>query len=92
MALSTAQIVLEWKDGVADRTALLALLNFTTGDTADLSQWFSSLKAAVLLVTTQPKKGLPTVTGTIVTLDIAGLAGDAGYLLVWGAASPPATT
>ncbi len=89
MALGTNQIIMKFEDGLTDRSALFAVLNFTTGDIVDLAQWFSAVKSAVLQVTTQAKKGLPTISGTQVTLDIAGMSGDSGWLLVWGSAAAP---
>jgi hypothetical protein len=84
-ALSNNQVAKCWSDGTADRVALYALRNCTAGDTADLVAEFTLLKRAVMLATTVSGAAAATVSGTSVTVP-AGLAGDAGYVLVWGCA------
>lgn len=71
-------------DGLTDRTALYAMRNVTSGDTANLSADFSVVKQAVILGTTVAgSEAVGTISGTTVTIP-AGLAGDAGWMLVWG--------
>ena len=84
--LAGNQIAQVWSDGQADRVAVFALRNFTTGDTVDLSGWFTKVLSCVLQATTQNIKGLPTVSGSVVTLTPTSLAGDAGFIMVWGCA------
>jgi hypothetical protein len=62
---------------------LYALRNVTTGDTANCANEFSVLKRGVILGTTVAGAAAATVAGTTATIP-AGVAGDAGYLLVWG--------
>ncbi len=85
-ALVTGQYPLQWSDGQADRTALYALRNVTTGDTADLHEQFTILKRAIILGTTVAGQATATVSGITVTMP-SGLANDAGYLLVFGCAA-----
>lgn len=83
--LASNQVLRCWSEGTADRIALYALRNCTAGDTADLAAEFTLLKRAVMLATTISGAASATVAGTNVTVP-AGLAGDAGYVLVWGCA------
>lgn len=78
---------LVYESGVAERTALYSVRNVTTGDTLDVSADFSSPKQAIFLGTTASVKGLGTIAGSVVTIPTAGLANDAGYLLVYGSAA-----
>lgn len=84
-ALVHQQYPLQWSDGQADRCALYALRNVTTGDTADLSEQFTVLKRAIILGTTVAGQAAATVNGTTATMP-SGLANDAGYLLAFGCA------
>jgi hypothetical protein len=79
------QYALQWQNGQAERTAVYALRNVTTGDTADLTEQFTLLKRAVVMGTTVAGSAVASVSGTTVTLP-SGLNGDAGYLLAFGCA------
>jgi hypothetical protein len=81
--LTAAQCVRVWADGWSDRTCLYALRNVTTGDTADLTGDYLKVIRAVMLGTTVSGAAAASVSGTVVTMP-TGLAGDAGFLLVWG--------
>lgn len=85
-ALVLGQYPLQWADGQADRTALYALRNVTTGDTADLHEQFTIIKRAIILGTTVAGTAVASVSGTTATMP-SGLANDAGYLLVFGCAA-----
>jgi uncharacterized membrane protein len=85
-ALVKQQYAQQWSDGQADRVALYALRNVTTGDTADLSEQFTVIKRAIILGTTVAGTAVATVSGITVTMP-SGLANDAGYLLVFGCAA-----
>lgn len=76
-----------YSNGNAERTALYAIRNVTTGDTLDAVGEFSVPKQAIFLGTTVGQKGVCTISGTVVTVSTTGLAGDAGYLLVYGSAA-----
>lgn len=78
------QVVLVWEDGLAERSCLLALRGVSTGDTVDLTPLFSVLKRAVLLGITVAGATVASNTGNVVTIP-AGVAGDAAYLLAFGA-------
>lgn len=84
-ALTNEQFPILFSDGRSARVALYALLNVSTGDTADLSAMFTSVKRAVILGTTLQGAALvTTITGTVVTIP-AG-TNDAGVLLAYGVA------
>jgi hypothetical protein len=84
-ALTNAQFPLLYQDGRSARVALYALLDVSTGDTADLSAMFFEVKRAVILGTTLQGAALvSTISGTIVTIP-AG-TNDAGVLLAYGVA------
>lgn len=85
-AIGLSKISPLFTDGQADRVALYAMRDVTTGDTADLATEFASVKvAAVTGATVMAVEACP-VSGTVVTIP-AGLAADAGYLLAWGSSS-----
>jgi hypothetical protein len=81
--LTTSNVVQVYTDGVSDRVVLFALRKVTTGDTYDLSPFFSVPKQAIMLGTTVNGSATSSVAGTVVTMP-AGLANDAAMLLVWG--------
>lgn len=85
-SLVKQQYAQQWSDGQADRSALYALRNVTTGDTADLSEQFTILKRAIIMGTTVAGTAVANVSGTTVTMP-NGLANDAGFLLVFGCAA-----
>jgi hypothetical protein len=85
-ALMVGQYSKVWAEGSSDHSALYALKNVTSGDTADLSSEFSKVIRAVMLGTTVSGAASASVAGVIVTLP-TGLSGDAGWLLVWGCAA-----
>lgn len=82
-AIDPSRCTRQWTDGVAERTALYALKNVSTGDTADLSADFSQLKRAVLLGITVAGAIVASVNGTGISIP-AGVANDAAFLLVFG--------
>lgn len=77
------QVVREWENGEAERTALYALRNVSTADTIDLTVDFAAVKRAVLLGVTVAGAVVASNTGNVVTIP-AGVAADAAYLLVFG--------
>lgn len=84
-ALTNEQFPVLFHDGRSARVALYALLNVSTGDTADLSALFSSVKRAVILGTTLQGAALvSTIAGTTVTIPSG--SNDAGVLLAYGVA------
>jgi hypothetical protein len=83
--LSTDQVTRQWFDGVAERTAVYALKNVNTGDTADLVADFTVLKRAVMIGATVAGAISASVAGTIVTMP-TGLTADAAFLMVFGCA------
>lgn len=84
--LTNLQYVKVWEDGLSDKTALYALRNVTTADTANLAGDFSSVKRAIIMGTTVNGNAVAAVSGTTATMP-TGLAADAGYLLAWGCAA-----
>ncbi len=84
-ALIQQQFAKQWQDGQAERTAVYALRNVSTGDTADLTEDFSVLKRAIIMGTTVAGTAVASVSGTTVTLP-AGLSADAGFLMAFGCA------
>jgi hypothetical protein len=86
--LGNAQIVVAWEHGIADKFVLFAVKSVNTGDTIDVSQWFSAPKlATVLWATTAKSDKLPTIAGTVITLDTVALNKDSGWLQVWGSSA-----
>jgi hypothetical protein len=86
--IGASQVVLVWTDNAADRAALYRVSKVTAGDTVDLgpsgaTTEFQLVKQATFLATTIAGTAVCTVSGTVVTMP-AGLALDAGYMLVWG--------
>lgn len=77
---------LQWMDGQAERTALYAARNITTGDQLDVWEQFSVVKRAIAMGTTVAAAGTLSVSGTLVTIP-AGVSADAAYILVFGAAA-----
>lgn len=87
MAVLTEQrVVRQWSSGDAEKTAVYALRRVTSGDTIDLAADFSELKRAVAVGTTVAGQAVVNVAGTVATMP-AGLANDAGFLLVYGVSS-----
>lgn len=84
-ALISQQYAKQWQDGQAERSALYALRNVSTGDTADLTEDFTILKRAIVLGVTAAGSAAASVSGTTVTMP-NGLTADAGYLLAFGCA------
>lgn len=85
-AIDPSKCTRQWQDGVAEKTALYALKNVSTGDTADLSADFSILKRGVLLGVTVAGAVSASVNGTGVSIP-NGVANDACFLLVFGCAA-----
>ena len=82
-----SNVTLQWANGVADKTALYAVKNVSTSDTINLSPDFLLLTQAALLGITPNQVLLaPSLAGTTLTMP-AGLAGEAGYILVFGESS-----
>lgn len=84
--LSQDKVVRQWSSGDAEKTAVYALKRVTTGDTIDLVADFSELKRAVAVGTTVAGQAVVTVAGTVATMP-AGLANDAGFMMVYGVSS-----
>lgn len=86
-ALVHGQYPLQWQDGQAERAALYALRNVTTGDTFDVAEQFTNVKRAFVMgATVAGQAAVVTITGTVITLP-TGLTNDAGWALVFGCAS-----
>ncbi|SRR6266567_7898308 len=89
MAVLTGnQVRRVWTNDAADRVALYAVSKVTALDTMDVgpsgtSPDFQLVKQAAMLATTVSGTAACVVTGTVITVP-AGLANDAGYVLVWG--------
>jgi hypothetical protein len=76
--LTPSQVVKQFFSGEADRVCLY---------TVDLAADFSAPKQAFIMgATVVGTAAVSTITGTVLTLP-AGLANDAGWLLVWGASA-----
>jgi hypothetical protein len=87
-AITASQILRVYVNDAPDRTALYKISKVTAGDTADLgpsgiSADYQLVQQATMLATTIAGTAVCSVSGTTVTMP-AGLANDAGYLLVWG--------
>lgn len=87
--LNDNQVVLKWANDAADRVAFFEVLNFDTGDTAELNRWFASVKVAGLIAPIGAKVGaLTVVSGTQVSMDPTGLTDASGYMMIWGSKAP----
>lgn len=84
--LTPAQVQLRHMSGDSDRYAVIALLNISAGDTADLAQYFLVVKRATLLGITVNGALAASVSGTVVTIP-AGPNGDAAILTAYGVAA-----
>jgi hypothetical protein len=85
--LSTTNVVKVFENGLSDRIVLYALRKISTGDTFDTSPDFLVARQAIAVGTTVVGQSAVVISGgTVVTMP-AGLASDAGYLLVWGVSS-----
>jgi len=85
-ALTPNQVFKLFSDGDADRVALYALRKVTTGDTIDLTNDFMVCKQAAVVAATAADSQAAACSGVSVTMP-AGLANDAGYMIVWGASA-----
>ena len=86
--LPPGRVSLIFGDSQTDFFGLILLKRVNTGDTVDVSPWFSDAKLATVLWTTTAKADkLATPVGNIVTISTTGLANDGGWLSVWGTAS-----
>lgn len=88
MALIGQQRVFKvFEDGDADKVGFYALRAVTTGDTVDMGPAglsdFLAIKQAIVMGTTVAVATVAAIAGTVLTMP-AGLANDAGYLMVWG--------
>jgi hypothetical protein len=70
-------------DGAADRIALYALRDVTSGDTRDLAVDFLNIKSAAAISASSAAVLACTTAGTVVTIP-AGFTADSGYLVVIG--------
>lgn len=86
VALAPERVVRQWSSGDAEKTAVYAIRRATSGDTIDLAADFSELKRAVAIGTTVVGQAVVSVSGTVATMP-AGLANDAGFLMVHGVSS-----
>lgn len=74
--------------GEAEAVGLFAVRNVNTGDTLDMSVWFSQVKYATACGGTKNNvKGSLPCSGSVVTVDSANLVGDAFWLTAWGVPS-----
>lgn len=89
-AVAGNQIKKLYSEGSAGEIAVYALRNVTTGDTVDFGPSgtgdFLVLKQAVMIGATVAGSATATVSGTSITIP-AGVAGDAIYIMVRGAAA-----
>ncbi len=89
MAVITSGVgaILLFSSGGADKVALIALRDVTTGDTLDIGPSGLTVELyinrAVVISVTSFVEIAANWAGTVVTMP-SGLANDAGYLLVWG--------
>jgi hypothetical protein len=81
--LPVSQYPLKWLNGDTDRVAAYAFLNVNGGDTADLSNEFSSVRRASILGVTVVFTGSAAVSGTVVTIP-TGASGDSVILCAYG--------
>lgn len=86
--IAAGQVLRVYVNDAPDRTALYKVSKVTTGDTLDIgptgvSTDFQTVKQAIILATTTTLAFTCAISGTVLTMP-AGLASDAGYLLVWG--------
>lgn len=76
-------------DGQTDGVAFFTISNCNTNDQVDLTPWFLNAKLAIVLWTTTAKSDkLAVPVANQVILSTNGLAGDAGWLVVWGSVIP----
>lgn len=83
--LTDVNVVPVFRNGLSDQVVLYALRDVTSADTYTLPE-FSSAKQAVVMGTTVAGVEVASIQGNQVTIP-AGLSGDAGYMLVWGASA-----
>lgn len=85
--LGAISAVNQYQTNDADMVALIGLRKVTTGDTLDVATvtlpHFQVVQRAVILGVSAFVEIAAAFAGTVVTMP-AGLAGDSGYLLVWG--------
>jgi hypothetical protein len=85
--LSGANAVTVYQSGFADKVALIALRNVTTGDTLDVGgsgiNILQVVNRAVVIGITVFVEIAASWSGTVVTMP-TGLSADAAYLLAWG--------
>jgi hypothetical protein len=84
--LNLNRFPLQWSTGVAEKTAVYALLDVTAGDVLGVHEQFSIVKRAVVIGTTVAAAASMSVSGTDVTVP-AGANRDAGFMMVFGAAA-----
>lgn len=85
--LTGDQMAMVFKDGDCGRTALIALKNVTTGDTADLSSWFKVVKRAGIVSDTGTTIANCSISANTVATIPAGPNADGVWLLAVGVAS-----
>jgi len=88
--LDSRSVFKVFADGDSDRVVLYALRKVSAGDTVDTGPSgltdFSAPKQAFAMGTTVAGTASVAIAGTVLTMP-AGLANDAGYMLVWGASA-----
>lgn len=76
------------QSGDAHRYVVLLVKGVTTGDTIDVAAVFKRIQGAFFVTMSGGTVGaLSSATGTVLTLSNAGMALEAGYLTVVGAAA-----
>jgi len=86
-SLSAQQVKQLYEAGDADRVALYAVRNVTTGDTFDFAADFSLIKRAIMMAATASSQAVASVSASTTITMPAGLSGDAAYILAWGCAT-----
>lgn len=84
--LNLNRFPLQWMSGVAERTAVYAILDVSAGDEMGVHEQFSVVKRAVVIGTTVAAAASMSVSGTTITVP-AGANRDAGFMMVFGSAA-----
>lgn len=82
-ALEAGQFQIQYQDGQTDRMGVYLVKGVNDGDTFDASNSFREVRRAAFCGSSVDVTGVCAVGGTTVTLP-AGLAGDAGFVIVYG--------
>ena len=76
-----------YNNNAIHKIVLFSIKTVSTGDTIDLSTFFSKLQRAAFFPVTADSASLPQINGGVITFAATNLINEAGVLLVIGAPS-----